>query len=80
VILVEFASWDRCTVSTCGVDGVWTHDSFATRRDDMFRDEDRAFLEAVAAGRPADYGIDEARQSVEIIEQAQRDAELAARS
>jgi predicted dehydrogenase len=71
VIIVEFASWDRCELATCGADGHWTRTELKTQRDDMFRAEDLSFLEAVAAGRPVEYGIEEARRSVEIIEQAQ---------
>ena len=71
VIVVEFSRWDRCEVSTCGADGIWSKKEIPTDRDDMFRAEDRAFLDAVAAGRPVECGIDQARQSVEIIERAQ---------
>jgi len=71
VIIVEFARWDRCELSTCGADGQWAREEIKTDRDDMFRAEDLSFLEAVAAGLPVVYGIDEARKSVEIIEQAQ---------
>jgi hypothetical protein len=46
----------------------------ATERDDMFRAEDLAFLEAVAAGNPVECGIEEARKSVEIVERAQAEA------
>jgi len=76
VIIVEFARWDACTVSTAGADGVWSRQEMKTERDDMFRDEDRSFLEAVAAGRPVECGIPEARESVEIMEKAQRAAGL----
>ncbi len=74
VIAVEFASWDRCVVSTAGADGVWAHTEMKTRRDDMFTSEDRAFLEAIGSGRPVECGIDEACKSVEIIERAEADA------
>lgn len=77
VILVEFARWDHCTLSTAGSDGVWARQEMATDRDDMFRAEDRSFLEAVATGRPVECGIDEARKSVEIVERAQADAGIA---
>lgn len=78
VILVEFARWDHCTISTAGGDGVWSREEMTTDRDDMFRAEDRSFLEAVASGRPVECGIEEARKSVEIVERAQADAGLAA--
>lgn len=74
VITVEFSRWDRCTISTAGSDGIWSQEEMITDRDDMFRAEDRSFLEAIAAGRPVECGIAEARQSVEIVERAQADA------
>jgi len=74
VILVEFARWDHCTISTCGADGAWAREEMATERDDMFRAEDLAFLEAVAAGNPVECGIEEARKSVEVVERAQAEA------
>jgi len=76
VIVVEFARWDHCTISTAGADGIWSREEMPTDRDDMFRAEDSAFLEAVAANRPVECGIEEARKSVEIVERAQADAGL----
>jgi predicted dehydrogenase len=72
VILVEFAQWNRCTVSSCGASGEWRHEELATDRDDMFRAEDLEFLSAVAEGRTPACGIDEARKSVDIAERAGR--------
>lgn len=74
VIAIEFSRWDHCTLSHCGPDGAWTHEELATQRDDMFRAEDAAFLEAVALNQPVACGIAEARKSIEIIERAARDA------
>jgi predicted dehydrogenase len=70
VILVEFARWDRCVISTCIGTGEWTHEELATDRDDMFRAEDSSFLASVVGNRAVECGISEARKSVEIIEQA----------
>lgn len=78
VILVEFARWDHCTISTAGSDAVWSREEMVTDRDDMFRAEDRSFLEAIATGQPVECGIEVARQSVEVVERAQTDAALAA--
>ena len=79
VVTVEFARWDRCTVACFdAAKGAWEQDEFATDRDDMFRAEDREFLEAVAGGRPARCGVAEARKSVEIVEQAERQSRAAA--
>jgi predicted dehydrogenase len=71
VIIVEFARWDRCTVSVYEAGkGSWEHEEFITERDDMFRAEDREFLEAVAEERPVLSDIAEGRKSVEVIAMA----------
>ncbi len=76
VVMVEFASWDRCTVSVYEAGGDWQHETFPTARDDMFRAEDRAFLNAITGAGPAECGIEDARVSVEVIEQAMAAAGL----
>lgn len=71
-ILVEFAKWDECTLSVYGAAShAWAHDTFTTDRDDMFRDEDREFLIAVAEDAPIACDIDEGRRSVEVVLAAQ---------
>lgn len=73
VITVEFARWDRCTVSVYeAARCLWEHEEMATDRDDMFRAEDREFLHAVAEEGPIACTIEEARKSVEIIATARR--------
>jgi predicted dehydrogenase len=73
VVAVEFARWDRCSVSCfAAASGAWEHDDFATDRDDMFRAEDRDFLEAVAEDRPIACDAREGLKSLEIVERAQR--------
>jgi predicted dehydrogenase len=68
VILVEFARWDRCTVSVYeAIKGKWAQKELVTDRDDMFRAEDREFLEAVAEDKPIACTIVEARKSVEVV-------------
>ena len=68
VILVEFAQWDHCTVSTYEVaKGTWQHDRLVTERDNMFRAEDREFLIAIAEEKPIRCTIAEARRSVEVV-------------
>ena len=70
VIIVEFARWEHCTVSVYeAAKRAWSHEDIATQRDDMFRAEDREFLQAVAEEKPVHYGIAEARQSVVVVEQ-----------
>jgi predicted dehydrogenase len=68
VIIVEFARWDRCLVSVYeAVKGVWEQEELVTDRDDMFRAEDREFLEAVVGDKPIACTIAEARKSVEVV-------------
>lgn len=68
-IIVEYASWDRCTVSIFeSAKGAWHHQDLATRRDDMFRAEDEEFLRRVAAGIPVSINIAEGKKSVEVVE------------
>ena len=72
VVTVEFAKWDRCTVSVYeAVRGAWTVEELATDRDDMFRAEDREFLEAVADDKPIRCIVAEGRKSVEAVFAAQ---------
>lgn len=70
VIIVEFASWDVCTVSVYESGGDWDHDTFPTARDDMFRAEDSVFLHAIAGAGPVECRVEDARVSVEVIEHA----------
>jgi predicted dehydrogenase len=73
VILVDFARWDRCIVSVYEASqGAWAVEELNTDRDDMFRAEDREFLEAIAQDRPILCTIAEARQSLEVVLAAQR--------
>ena len=68
VILVEFARWDRCTLSRYdAAEGDWKQEELITDRDDMFRAEDLEFLQAVAADKPVTCTIAEAKRSVEVI-------------
>jgi len=73
VIIVEFARWDRCMVSVYeAAKAAWEHEEMITDRDDMFRAEDREFLEAVAEDKPIRCTVAEARQSVEVVMACQR--------
>jgi predicted dehydrogenase len=68
VIVVEFARWDRCTVSIYeAMKAAWEHEELVTDRDDMFRAEDREFLEAVAEDKPIRCTIAEGRKAVEVV-------------
>jgi predicted dehydrogenase len=73
VVLVEFARWDHCTVSLYeAAIGEWKVEEMTTDRDDMFRAEDREFLEAVAEEKPIRCTVAEGRKSMEIVFEAQR--------
>lgn len=73
LIIVEFARWERCTVSVYeAASRTWSHEELPTDRDDMFRAEDREFLEAVAEDRPICATIGEARKSLEVVVAAQK--------
>ena len=72
VIIVEFASWDECTVSVYSAkENKWQTTRMVTKRDDMFAAEDREFLEAVAENKPLSCDVHEAAKSVRIIAEAQ---------
>ena len=68
VAIVEFARWELCTVSLYdAARDAWESEELMTDRDDMFRAEDREFLEAVANDSPVACTIAEARKSVDAI-------------
>jgi predicted dehydrogenase len=73
VIIVEFAHWEHSTVSVYdAAKGNWEQQELVTERDDMFRAEDREFVQAVAEDKPLGCDIAEARKSVEVIAMARR--------
>jgi len=68
VVIVEFARWDHCTVSVFeAAKAAWEHEEMVTDRDDMFRAEDREFLEAVAEDKPIHCTVAEGRKAVEVV-------------
>jgi predicted dehydrogenase len=72
VITVEFARWDHCTVAIYeAARAKWDVEELTTDRDDMFRAEDREFLEAVAGDKPVRSTIAEGRKSLEAVLAAQ---------
>ncbi len=72
VLELEYASWDVCTVSHYDATAKsWTRKTMPTRRDDMFADEDRAFLEAVAGEGAITCTLEEALRSIKVVEAAQ---------
>ena len=72
VIVVEFARWDGCTVSLFEAQrGEWEREELITDRDDMFRAEDRGFLQAIADDTPIACTIAEGLKSIEVVLAAQ---------
>ena len=68
-ITVEFASWDEATLSYCNTDiRRWERTTYKTARNDMFRDEDAEFLNAVLGEGEISCTIDEAMRSLSVIE------------
>lgn len=74
-IIVEFASWDVCYLSRyeAGI-GEWHHEDIPTDRDDMFRAEDEAFLQAVAEGSPVPVTTADGLLAVSVMNAAQESA------
>jgi len=69
-IIVEFASWDKATLSWYNTDTrEWNVSEYETRRNDMFRDEDEEFLRAVLGETEITCTIDEALRSLKTVEQ-----------
>ena len=72
VVTVEFAQWNRCTVSSFDATArEWQRNEFATDRDDMFRAEDRDFLESVWSDREIACNLAEAKKSLQVVLHAQ---------
>ena len=68
-ITVEFASWDEATLSYYNTDiRRWDRTTYKTARNDMFRDEDAEFLNAVLGEGEISCTIDEAMRSLSVIE------------
>jgi len=71
VIIVEFADWQRSTVSVFeSATGLWNREDLVTDRDDMFRAEDREFLECLVDWRQVICDIAEGLKSVEVVARA----------
>ena len=79
-VRVEFADWNQTVI------GMWTQETrrwayevIPTHRDDMFREEDATFLRAVAEGTPVPLGLEEARKSMAILDEAIKGAAVTPR-
>ncbi|MGB9620550.1 MAG: Gfo/Idh/MocA family protein [Armatimonadota bacterium] len=72
-IIVEFAKWDECTVSIYEASRrQWTHEVIKTDRDDMFRVENRVFLEACISRSSVPVDIDAGALAVWVMMAAQK--------
>lgn len=72
-IIVEFASWDEATLSYYNTDNRrWESQTYPTKRNDMFRDEDAEFLDAILEKKEIVCTVDEALRSLKVIEQVYR--------
>ena len=72
-IIVEFASWDEATLSYYNTDlRHWESKTYPTARNDMFRDEDAEFLDAVLGRGEITCTVDEALRSLSVIESVYR--------
>lgn len=70
MVSVEFASWDEATLSVWATDTrQWERNTFQTKRNDMFRDEDIEFLNAIIGDGKIVCTMDEALKSLSVIEQ-----------
>jgi predicted dehydrogenase len=71
VITIEFASWDEYTLSVYNAEKkIWESENNKSARDDMFRVEDREFLESAAQDKPIICNLQEGCKSLRVIEAA----------
>jgi len=68
-LILEFANWNRCQFSHYDASTRnWSAEEIQTDRDDMFREENRVFLQAVISRDAVPVDVLEARRSIEIID------------
>lgn len=71
-ITVEFGAWNECKLSIYTVESrAWSVETLATDRDDMFRDEDREFLQASASALPITCTLAQGAKSLAVVLKAQ---------
>ena len=67
-IEIEFAKWDECNVSIYdAATRTWDRQTLKTDRDDMFRDENTAFLKAVVTHGEAPVNIAAGKTAVQVM-------------
>ncbi|HNT34150.1 MAG TPA: Gfo/Idh/MocA family oxidoreductase, partial [bacterium] len=68
-ILVDFAHWDECLISLFrSKTQAWTYKKLVTDRDDMFREENRLFLQACITREPSPLSVAQGRLPIQIID------------
>ncbi len=73
VVIVDFSTWEKATLAHYTEEaGEWITQEFATQRNDMFRNEDANFLQAILEDKSISCSIAEALKSIEVIEQVYR--------
>ena len=73
VIIIEFASWNEYTISCYDNNKKkWEVETHSSNRNDMFRNEDREFLESVFFDKKINCYINEGSRSIKVIEAAQK--------
>ena len=74
-ILIEFASWDKCGLFLYEAEaGAWHYERVDTDRDDMFREMDRLFLQAIASRSAAPVSLEDGKLAVQIVLASQESA------
>lgn len=74
-ILIEFASWDKCGLFLYEAEaGAWHYERVDTDRDDMFREMDRLFLQAIVSRSAAPVSLEDGKLAVRIILASQESA------
>jgi predicted dehydrogenase len=73
-IIIEFGSWDKYTISIFEKEkNCWSDIEGNTKRNDMFRDEDFNFLDAIINDKSVSPDIAEAMKVVEVLEVIKND-------
>ena len=68
VIEIDFTDWNNCVIDTYRAgDEQWSRQTFSVERDDMFRAEDRLFLERVISREPPALDAFEGRKALAVV-------------
>lgn len=70
VMMVEYSHWENAELAWHPLgDSDWKRQQYQTRRDDMFMDQNRLFLEAITTGSAPGCNFDSSLQSLAVIGQ-----------